>query len=414
MKQTLKDIIEDQKQYISTRKTVKRAFPESYLTTEQIVIITGVRRCGKSVLLQQIRSKIPQKDYFLNFDDDRLNSFRLQHFQDLYEVFIELYGEQDYFYFDEIQNVNGWEQFVKRLYNSGKKVFLTGSNAKMLSKEFGTLLTGCYITIELYPFSFKDFLELKRKSELITEITGIVQRGTIQAQFSQYLELGGFPLYLKYKEPLMLKTLYDNILYKDIMVRNQITNEKELKEMVFFIMSNIGKPITYTSLAKVIGIKNPSTIKSYLEFIENTYLIFAVNKMDDSVKTQLRNPKKIYAIDNAIVLRLGYHFSREESRLLENLVFIELKRRGYEIFYHQDETSECDFVIRDGFKIVGALQVCTQMIDFQTKEREVKGLINAIKRYNLNSGYIITQSEESTEIIDGMTIHTLPCWKWLL
>lgn len=119
MKQTLKDIIKDQKQLTSTRQTVERAFPESYLSTEQIVIITGVRRCGKSVLLQQIRSKLPQKDYFLNFDDDRLSSFRLDHFQDLYEVFIELYGEQDYFYFDEIQNVNGWEQFVKRLYNSG-------------------------------------------------------------------------------------------------------------------------------------------------------------------------------------------------------------------------------------------------------------------------------------------------------
>lgn len=414
MKQTLKDIIKDQKQLTSTRQTVERAFPESYLSTEQIVIITGVRRCGKSVLLQQIRSKLPQKDYFLNFDDDRLSSFRLEHFQDLYEVFIELYGEQDYFYFDEIQNVNGWEQFVKRLYNSGKKVFVTGSNAKMLSKELGTLLTGCYISIELYPFSFKDFLLLKGKSDLITEITGTVERGIIQAQFSHYMELGGFPLYLKSKEPLMLKTLYDNILYKDIMVRNQITNEKELKELVYFIMSNIGKPITYTSLAKVIGVKNPSTIKSYLECIENTYLLFAVTKMDDSVKTQLRNPKKMYAIDNALVLRLGYHFSREEGRLLENLVFIELKRRGYEIYYHQTESSECDFITRDGFKILGAYQVCSQMSDQQTKEREIKGLIAAAKRYNLTEGYIITQSEENLETTDGVVIHTLPCWKWLL
>lgn len=140
---------------------MERAFPESYLFTEQIVIITGVRRCGKSVLLQQIRSKLPQKDYFLNFDDDRLSSFRLEHFQDLYEVFIELYGEQDYFYFDEIQNVNGWEQFVKRLYNFGKKFFVTGSNAKMFSKELGALLTGCYISIELYPFHLKIFWNLR-------------------------------------------------------------------------------------------------------------------------------------------------------------------------------------------------------------------------------------------------------------
>ena len=163
MKQLLKDIIIDQKSFLPSKKTIIRSFSEKYLNNEEIIIISGVRRCGKSVLLQQIRDRLPQKDYFFNFDDDRLGNFTIENFQQLYEVFIELYGEQNYFYFDEIQNIAGWEHFAKRLYNSGKKVFITGSNARMLSKELGTYLTGCYIAIELYPFSFSEFLNFREQ-----------------------------------------------------------------------------------------------------------------------------------------------------------------------------------------------------------------------------------------------------------
>lgn len=413
MQQLIKDIIIDQKNFLSSQKTIARDFPERYLTNDFIIIISGVRRCGKSVLLQQIRNKLPQKDYFFNFDDDRLGNFTVEHFQQLYEVFIELYGEQDYFYFDEIQNIAGWEHFVKRLYNSGKKVFITGSNARMLSKELGTYLTGCYISIELYPFSFSEFLVLRQQQHLLGDISGTVLRGEVQSAFNDYLRQGGFPIYLKSEDDIVLKTLYDNILYKDVMVRNQIVNEREVKELVYYTISNIGKPLTYTSLTKVIGVKNPTTVKNYLEYIENTYLLFSLSKLDYSVKAQLRNPKKIYAIDNALVSRLGFHFSGEEGRLLENMVYIELRRRGGEVFYHNSGNAECDFIVRDGFRITHAIQVCYSLVGPDTRERELRGVNDAMNAYQLSEGYIISNSNEEVVECEGKTIHILPAWKWL-
>ena len=413
MKQLLKDIIIDQKSFLPSKKTIIRSFPEKYLNNEEIIIISGVRRCGKSVLLQQIRDRLPQKDYFFNFDDDRLGNFTVENFQQLYEVFIELYGEQNYFYFDEIQNIAGWEHFAKRLYNSGKKVFITASNARMLSKELGTYLTGCYIAIELYPFSFSEFLDFREQQHLLGDISGTIARGEIQSAFNDYLKQGGFPIYLKSEDGIVLKTLYDNILYKDVMVRNQIVNEREVKELVYYTVSNIGKPLTYTSLAKVIGVKNPTTVKNYLEYIENTYLLFSLSKLDYSVKAQLRNPKKVYAIDNALVSRLGFHFSGEEGRLLENMVYIELRRRGGEVFYHNSGSAECDFVVRDGFRVMQAIQVCYLLDSSDTREREIRGVQDAMDTYQLLEGTIVTNTHEEEVKCGDKIIHILPAWKWL-
>ena len=413
MKQLLKDIIIDQKSFLPSKKTIIRSFPEKYLNNEEIIIISGVRRCGKSVLLQQIRDRLPQKDYFFNFDDDRLGNFTVENFQQLYEVFIELYGEQNYFYFDEIQNIAGWEHFAKRLYNSGKKVFITGSNARMLSKELGTYLTGCYIAIELYPFSFSEFLDFREQLHLLGDISGTIARGEIQSAFNDYLKQGGFPIYLRSEDGIVLKTLYDNILYKDVMVRNQFVNEREIKELVYYTVSNIGKLLTYTSLAKVIGVKNPTTVKNYLEYIENTYLLFSLSKLDYSVKAQLRNPKKVYAIDNALVSRLGFHFSGEEGRLLENMVYIELRRRGGEIFYHNSGSAECDFVVRDGFRVVQAIQACYLLGSSDTREREIRGIQDAMDTYQLLEGTIITNTHEEELKYGNKMIHILPAWKWL-
>lgn len=413
MKQILKDIIMDQHNFLNMQKTIARNIPETYLRNEQIIIISGVRRCGKSVLLQQIRNKMPQRDYFFNFDDDRLSNFTSGHFQQLYEVFIELFGEQQYFYFDEIQNVSGWEHFARRLYNQGKKIFITGSNSRMLSRELGTHLTGCYIAMELYPFSFPEYLRFRGLEHLLGPIAGTTAKGEIQGAFHSYLKQGGFPLYLKTGEDIVLKTLYDNILYKDIMVRNQIVNEREVKELVYFTVSNIGKPLTYTSLSKVIGVRNATTVKNYLEFAENTYLLFSVSKLDYSVKAQLRNPKKIYAIDNGIISRLGFHFSGEEGRLLENLVYIELRRNAKEVFYHQSGNTECDFVVRDGFRVSEAIQVCHAFDLYGTREREIRGLVEAMETYHLDEGLIITAFHEEEIEQDGKRIHILPAWKWM-
>lgn len=411
MKALLKQVIFDQ-QMLLHEKWVERNIPQSLIDCNEVLVISGIRRCGKSVLLQQIRAKQPEKDYCFNFDDDRLAKFSVDNFQQLYEVFIELFGEQNTFYFDEIQNITGWELFVRRLYDKGCKVFVTGSNAKMLSRELGTHLTGRYCSYEIYPFSFSeylDFFEINIKQDDFYSTVGVAN---LTKYFNQYLYDGGFPHYIKSKNEIYLKSLYESILYKDVMVRNKLNNEKEILELVYFLASNVAKLSSYSSLSRLIGLKHPVTIKNYIEHIENTYLIFQISKYDHSLKKQLANPKKTYFIDNAIVHKLGFNITENYGRLFENLVFIELKRRTYEVFYHSDKT-ECDFLIRIANKIVQAIQVC-YTFNNETRSREIKGLIDALNFYNLDDGLIITTDKEEDIEISGKKISIVPAWKWLL
>lgn len=380
---------------------------------KEIVVISGIRRCGKSTLLHEIRNKNNESDYYLNFDDERLVNFTVDDFQLLYEVFIELYGNQSTFYFDEIQNIKGWERFVRRLYDHDNKVYVSGSNASMLSRELGTHLTGRYYQTELYPFSFSEFLKFNGYDYSKKEILSTHGKSAIKAQFNDYFVKGGFPAYLRSGNRQYLKSLYESILYRDVMVRNSLTNEKELLELVHFMASNTSKLSSYNSLAKVIGVKNATTVKNYLDYLQNTYLIFLVNKYDRSLKKQLQNPKKAYFIDPGLVRELGFHHTEDNSRLLENLVFIELKRRAKEIYYHKNN-KECDFLIKEKNRIVEAIQVSWSVYEEQTRKRESEGLCDALRCYNLKEGLILTDSEEHTYEYDGFKINVKPVWKWLL
>lgn len=413
MKEILKQVIFDQRDKKGINPYVIREIAPFILTSREIVIISGIRRCGKSVLLDQIRDKNIEKDYYLNFDDERLIYFSTNEFQLLTEVFLELFGEQNTYYFDEIQNIKGWERFVRRLYDAGKKVFITGSNATMLSKELGTHLTGRYIQIELYPFSFKEFLayyEVKINQEMIYSTKGKI---ALKMKFDEYMKLGGLPLNYDQKNPMFIKTLYQNILYRDVMIRNRLVNEKEISELLYLLASNVSKLSTYSSLAKTIEIKSISTVKNYIEFISNTYLLFQIPVFDYSLKVQLKNPKKTYFIDNAIVKQIGFSFSENLGRELENIVFLELKRHSFEIYYHHKKT-ECDFVIRKNNKIFMAIQVSTYIDSKETKQREINGLIESLEMYDLKTGLILTLDTEGEEYHKDFTIKIVPIWKWLL
>lgn len=337
MKELLKQIIFEQQEYCKNiaQDTVPRDIEEEWLTTTEILIITGIRRCGKSVLLQQMRSKLPEQDFFFNFDDERLVNFTVADFQTLQECFFELFGEQHTYYFDEIQNVKGWETFVHRLYNEGNKVIVTGSNARMLSRELGTHLTGRYIAVEIYPFSFQEYLQLAKVQLEAKDFYLTSKRAILLGHFKEYLEKGGFPKYLQSSSTRYLSSLYDSIIFRDVMARNGLTNDKEMQELIFYLASNATKRITYTSLGKIVGIRHSETVKNYLEYIEQTYMIFQLMKYSLSVKVQMLNPKKIYFIDNAIVSRIGFNATDNMGVKLENIVFIELKRRGYDVFIMQ-------------------------------------------------------------------------------
>lgn len=337
MKELLKQIIFEQQEYCKNiaQDTVPRDIEEEWLTTTEILIITGIRRCGKSVLLQQMRSKLPEQDFFFNFDDERLVNFTVADFQTLQECFFELFGEQHTYYFDEIQNVKGWETFVRRLYNEGNKVIVTGSNARMLSRELGTHLTGRYIAVEIFPFSFQEYLQLAKVQLEAKDFYLTSKRAILLGHFKEYLEKGGFPKYLQSSSTRYLSSLYDSIIFRDVMARNGLTNDKEMQELIFYLASNATKRITYTSLGKIVGIRHSETVKNYLEYIEQTYMIFQLLKYSPSVKVQMLNPKKIYFIDNAIVSRIGFNATDNMGVKLENIVFIELKRRGYDVFIMQ-------------------------------------------------------------------------------
>jgi predicted AAA+ superfamily ATPase len=413
MKELLKTVLFDQQKLGWNTRHVKRNFPTSYLNNQEIVVITGIRRCGKSTLLQQIRAEQSEKDYFINFDDERLIQFKVEDFQLLYETFIELFGVQKTFYFDEIQNITGWERFIRRLHDYGNKMYITGSNANMLSRELGTHLTGRYVTLELFPFSFREFLEFSGKTLTQGDMYGTEGRSELKAMFSKFVLFGGFPVFIENQNDNYMKSLYENILYRDVMVRNNLTNEKELLELVYYLASNVSRLSSFNSLAKTIGIKNASTISNYLQFIQNTYLIFQVNKFDFSLKKQIQNPRKTYFIDQALVTRLGFLFSEEKGRLLENIVFIELKRRGHEVFYYSGK-NECDFLIRQGTQITNAIQVCYSFDTPETKARELTGLTEAMKIYFLQEGFILTNDIEEDIAIDGLNIRIVPVWKWML
>lgn len=386
---------------------------ESGFTDQEITVISGVRRCGKSTLLHEIRANNTEKDYYFNFDDERLIHFTADDFQLLYEVFIELFGKQTTFYFDEIQNVAGWERFVRRLHDYKNKVYVAGSNASMLSRDLGTHLTGRYCQKELFPFSFAEFLEFQSGEIPLKSFFSTEEKVQLHGKFLKYFQQGGFPAYLQSGNSQYLKGLYESIIYRDVMVRNSLTNEKEILELVHYAASNTSRLFSYNSLTKVVGVKNATTVKNYLSFLEDTYLNFLVSKYDFSVKKQIQNPKKIYFIDLGVVRELGFHHSEDNGRLLENLVFIELKRRGKEIYYHAQK-HECDFLIKEKNRIKEAIQVSWSIHNPATREREIAGLIEALTHHSLKGGLILTDDEEDEFVIKGFKIKVMPTWKWLL
>jgi predicted AAA+ superfamily ATPase len=413
MKELLKTVIADQLKLTWNESFTRREFPESLIKGEDVVVISGIRRCGKSTLLNQVRSVSLEKDYYLNFDDERLINFKVSDFQLLHETFIELFGQQTTFWFDEIQNVPGWERFVRRLHDHGNKVFITGSNATMLSKELGTHLTGRFLRHELFPFSFKEFLLFSKFEFDALKVSTTEGKALLQRLYNTYFMSGGFPYYLKYKDDNYLKSLYESILYRDVMARHNLTGERELKELVYLLASNASRPFSNNRLAGAVGLKNATTVKNYLDFLQDTYLLFAVNKFDYSARKQLQNARKIYFIDSALIRKLGFIFSEDKGRFLENMVFVELKRRGKDVFYFKGKT-ECDFLIRDGINITGAIQVCHSIGDMETRERELKGLIEAMMTYNLDEGLILTEDREENIEISGKHIMIQPVFKWLL
>ena len=394
-------------------ETVRREILDEifrWFNDERVIILTGIRRCGKSTLLKQMMQNKSAWCY-VNFEDERLLSFKAQDFEMLNEVLIEIYGPQKTYFFDEIQNVERFETFVRRLQDEGKKVVITGSNASMLSKEFGTRLTGRYKSFEVYPFSFREFLSFKKAGIGKDDFYIAEKKVGLIKLFEEYLLSGGLPEYLKNKDKEYVRTVYENIMYRDVITRYSIKREKLIKELANILATNASSQFTYNSLRKTLGLANAITVKEYISYLSNSYLFFELLRFSYSLKQQLSSPRKIYLIDSAFNQICGTGLSQNKGKILENAVFIELKRNRKEAYYYSNK-SECDFVIKDGTKITEAIQVC-YTLDDANREREIKGLLEAMDAFKLKEGLLFTFEQTDELAVNGKKIRIMPAFRWM-
>lgn len=411
----LKEILFDQKEVFNRdRQLIDREIDmDKYIRTKQVVIISGIRRCGKSSLLYLMKEKMQLDEtayLYFNFDDERIIP-DITMLEQVYTLHIEIYGKEPVIFFDEIQNINHWEKFINRMYENGTKIFVSGSNANLLSSEISTSLTGRNKVLELFPFSFSEYLRFKNKQYTIDQLSS-KQKALLVKDFNQYAEIGGFPLVVKENDLELVNSYFRDILYRDIITRYKLNQVNEIKQIALYFASNSGKRFSYSTLQKISGVKSSSSIKDYLGYYEHSYLFFFLKKFDYSVKKQIMNPKKVYSADTAIIHKLGFNFSQNKGRIIENIVYLELLRREKEVYYHAGK-NECDFIIKEGLNITEAIQV-TQHINKDNYKRETEGLEEAMKTYNLKQGLLITEHVENPGRIANNTIKIVPIWKWLL
>lgn len=394
----LKSIVAEQLNILRRDKgdISRTAIEEISYVNNFALIVSGIRRCGKSTLLKLLLNECIDELTFVNFDDPRLFDFEITDFQKLDKLIAE--KKSKILVFDEIQVVKGWERYVRQKLEQEYKVYVTGSNASLLSRELGTSLTGRHINYELFPFSFDEFCKLMKYEKNIDAI-------------EQYLVFGGFPEYLKSKNPEILRTLLDDILTRDIAVRFNIRDLRSLRRLTTYLMSNIGNLTSANKLKEPSGISSVSTILEYISYLEQCYLFSFVPKFDYSVKKQSINPKKIYAVDLGLVNCNVAKLTDDTGHKLENMVYCELRRKHKNICYHKGH-GECDFVVLENDSVINAIQVCL-ILDADNRTREINGLLEAMISYNLDEGYIVTREQTDFFEIEGKVIKVIPIYEYL-
>ncbi|MEK7504423.1 MAG: ATP-binding protein [Patescibacteria group bacterium] len=380
----------------------------------QITVITGLRRVGKSTLLAQIANKyLKDGYYFVNFEDERLLNFQVKDFDLLHETLISMFGEKRTFLFDEIQNVPEWERFVRRLHDQSYKFIVTGSNASLLSQELGTRLTGRSIRVELFPFSFREFLLFKEVKIPDPKVLTTKQRGQLLRLTKDYIVSGGIPDSLKYPELEIHKTLYDDVLYRDIATRYKLDNVKSLKELTFYLVSNISTLVSFNKLKEFLKLGSVNTVKSYIDYLENSWLFFVVNKYAYSVKEQQIAAKKVYGIDTGLVGSVSFSFSENMGKLMENVVYLQLRRKSQDIYYYKTvQDYEVDFFLP---KENAFIQVSQHFDALETQERELRAITAAVlEQKGVTTHIVVTERDKQTIDREGLHIQVVPLYEWLL
>jgi uncharacterized protein len=386
-----------QQDYKKTSSFIARDYIQQMkISSSQVEVISGIRRCGKSTLMEQLKHRYKTATAYFNFEDPRVHDFVVGDFQKLDEV---IGSETKVYFFDEIQNVPSWEIYVRQLHDRGKKVFVTGSNASLLSKELGTRLTGRHLRHELFPFSYPEFLVYKKMKNTV-------------ASFEQYVQHGGFPEYLRDENHEILHMLLKDIVSRDIAIRYGIKNTGTLMDITLFLISNVGKEVTYNSIRKAFNVGSANTVSDYLSWLEDTYLLFFLQRFSWSAKNRGVNPRKVYAIDTGLVNANSLSFTKDKGRLLENIVYLFLRKKNYDLSYFREQT-ECDFVVFEKGKCKMLIQVCEQL-HTENKDRETKGLLEAMDFFEMKTGLIITQKQTDVLNVGSKTIKLMPAHTFLI
>jgi len=388
-----------------------------YLEVPEIKVIEGARRVGKSTLLYQVIHHVLRKSknlLYVNFEDEILKKYSLTEVVDAY---LE-YGSVDYLFVDEIQNCADWVSYVRKTYDKKelKQIWVSGSNSSLIKQEYATLLTGRNLPIHVFPLSFHEFLTFKH-FKLSTLTLSKKQQVQINKLFSEYMEYGAFPAVANrtvLKKELLL-AYFDDFIYKDIVARYNV-DPKKIKELAIYLATNSAKAFSYRNIANTLN-SHENTIVDYFGYLKNAFLFEELYKFDYSLKKQFVNDKKIYCLDTGLAAAVSFRFSEDKGRILENIVYCELRRRHQEIYFHKQKL-ECDFVIKKDLQITQAIQVCVSLNEPNTRSREINGLLEALQTYQMKNGLILTYEEEGREEIrfdeEDYTVEIIPIWRWLL
>lgn len=421
----LKNTVLRQKQeqkYILSLPYIERSklqLGKNWLSSNLIKVIIGPRRAGKSVFALSLLKNQPFM--YFNFDDEILANTNGIALDELMKELHAVYGSTKNIFFDEIQNLPKWELFANRLQREGYNLVLTGSNARLLSKELATSLTGRHIPIEILPFSFKEFLRAKN-IQLDPEYSSIPQKhGELLQTIEKYLLTGGFPevVISNIDAQNYLEILFDSLLFKDVVKRHKVKFSMQISNLGSYLLNNFASLYSLRRLQNTLNFNSVTTTEKYVNYLEEAYLIFSLLRYSPKTAQRIKSPKKIYAVDNGFISAKAIQHSPDKGKLMENLVFIELVKRGIkpnsELFYYKTKNDrEVDFVVKSGIKIMELIQVCYEINMPNAEQREIKALLEASAELKAKKLTILTWDEKREIKQHGSTINLIPLAEWLL
>lgn len=401
---------------------------EYLFSSNQVITITGPRRAGKSFVMRQMIKKLinngqnPKDIMHVNLEDPRFTESGVLFLEKIFQAYREYISPQNtpILFLDEIQEIEGFEKWIRMMHELSKaKIIISGSNASLLSRELGTLLTGRHIDMEVFPLSFGEFLSFNNIA-FTNKLDLIGREWEIKGALRKYIEYGSFPeVTLSEQKKEILLSYFEDTITKDLLRRYKIKKAQDMRSIAKYYLSNIAALSTFKSIERALDMSITS-VKSYTGYLEQAYLVFPLKRFSFKVREQEKSPRKIYAIDTGLCNAVGFRFSENDGRLAENVVFMALKRQqnlnpNMELFYWKDvHHREVDFVVKEGLEIKSLIQVCWNMHNEKTRNREMRSLAKAMKELNVTKTMIITDETEGEEKLHDNKVKLIPLWKWLL